>query len=314
MDTMSGPAAALAGRLARDAEAVCRHYLSNGRRSGRYWLVGDVANTPGRSLFVRLTGPANGPGAAGHWSDAATGQHGDLLDLIGLACDFGRLQDTIAEAKRFLGGVPAAPLRRPARGCTARLGRGRTAPVRRRATGHRDAGRDLPARARYHGLSVAGTAALPSGLLLSHRSRGGRHFRPDLARAVVRCHRSVRTHHRPAADLARPRRFGQGAGRNAAPGNGRSARSWRAVRFSRRHPGRGRGHRDDAGVALGAAGPALRRGTLGQPSWRIVSAGRPLSPLRRAGRRPRWPSRCRAPDGARGSGGVRCLAAAADLR
>ena len=33
---MSSQAAELARRLARDAEAVCRHYLSNGRRQGRY--------------------------------------------------------------------------------------------------------------------------------------------------------------------------------------------------------------------------------------------------------------------------------------
>ncbi|MEY9796381.1 hypothetical protein ABH984_004396 [Bradyrhizobium ottawaense] len=46
-------ASELARRLARDAEAVCRHYLSNGRRQGRYWTVGDVRNTPGRSMFVR---------------------------------------------------------------------------------------------------------------------------------------------------------------------------------------------------------------------------------------------------------------------
>ena len=32
-------------------------------------------------MFVRLTGPA-GKGAAGKWTDAATGEHGDLLDLI----------------------------------------------------------------------------------------------------------------------------------------------------------------------------------------------------------------------------------------
>ena len=44
---MSSQAAELARRLARDAEAVCRHYLSNGRRQGRYWLVGDVTNTTG---------------------------------------------------------------------------------------------------------------------------------------------------------------------------------------------------------------------------------------------------------------------------
>ena len=51
---MPRDAAELAHRLAREAEAVCRHYLSNGRREGRYWLVGDVHNTPGRSMFVRL--------------------------------------------------------------------------------------------------------------------------------------------------------------------------------------------------------------------------------------------------------------------
>ena len=51
---MPRDASELARRLAREAEAVCRHYLSNGRREGRYWLVGDVHNTPGRSMFVRL--------------------------------------------------------------------------------------------------------------------------------------------------------------------------------------------------------------------------------------------------------------------
>ena len=66
---MSSEAADLAHRLARNAEAVCRYYLSNGRRQGRYWLVGDVANTPGRSLFVRLKGPDSGKGAAGKWTD-----------------------------------------------------------------------------------------------------------------------------------------------------------------------------------------------------------------------------------------------------
>jgi hypothetical protein len=70
---MSSQAADLARCLARDAEAVCRHYLSQGHRRGRYWVVGDVANTPGRSLFVRLAGPDSGKGAAGKWTDAATG-------------------------------------------------------------------------------------------------------------------------------------------------------------------------------------------------------------------------------------------------
>jgi hypothetical protein len=66
---MQGQAADLAHRLARDAEAVCRHYLSNGRREGAYWLVGDAANAPGRSLYVRLRGPESGKGAAGKWTE-----------------------------------------------------------------------------------------------------------------------------------------------------------------------------------------------------------------------------------------------------
>lgn len=101
---MSSPAADLAQRLARDAEAVCRHYLPNGRRAGRYWLVGDVAGTPGRSLYVRLSGPANdaGAGSAGKWTDAHTGEHGDLLDLIAANRRLASLRDTLDEARDFL--------------------------------------------------------------------------------------------------------------------------------------------------------------------------------------------------------------------
>ena len=99
---MISAAADLARRLARDAEAVCRHYLSNGHRSGRYWIAGDVQNTPGRSLYVRLQGPDYGPGAAGKWTDAATGEHGDLLDLIARNRDLCRLGEAIDEARLFL--------------------------------------------------------------------------------------------------------------------------------------------------------------------------------------------------------------------
>ena len=99
---MTSQAAALAARLAQDAEAVCRFYLSNGRRQGRYWLVGDVRNTPGRSLYVCLTGPSSGRGAAGHWSDTATGEHGDLLDLIHLNRGCTGLTPTLDEARAFL--------------------------------------------------------------------------------------------------------------------------------------------------------------------------------------------------------------------
>ena len=55
--------------LAQNAEGVCRAYLPAGRREGSYWIVGDLQNNPGRSLFVRLTGPASGPGAAGKFTE-----------------------------------------------------------------------------------------------------------------------------------------------------------------------------------------------------------------------------------------------------
>lgn len=92
----------LAARLGRQAEAVCRHYLSSGVRQGRYWLVGDVRNTPGRSMFVRLKGPESGKGAAGKWTDAATGEHGDLLDVIREARGLVDFKDVADEARRFL--------------------------------------------------------------------------------------------------------------------------------------------------------------------------------------------------------------------
>jgi hypothetical protein len=97
---MPRDASELAHRLARDAEAVCRHYLSNGRREGRYWLVGDARNTPGRSMFVRLKESPKGP--AGKWTDAATGEHGDLLDVIRESRGLRDFHDIADEARRFL--------------------------------------------------------------------------------------------------------------------------------------------------------------------------------------------------------------------
>jgi len=99
---MPRDASELARRLARDAEAVCRHYLSKGRRQGRYWTVGDVRNTPGRSMFVRLSGPESGPGAAGRWTDAASSEHGDLLDVIRESCGLVEFREVAEEARRFL--------------------------------------------------------------------------------------------------------------------------------------------------------------------------------------------------------------------
>lgn len=97
----------LARRLADRAEAVCRHYLSSGRREGGYWLVGDVRNTPGRSMYVRLKDTPKGP--AGKWTDAATGEHGDLLDVIRESCGLVDFKDVTGEARTFLSMPPPEP-------------------------------------------------------------------------------------------------------------------------------------------------------------------------------------------------------------
>jgi len=104
---MPRDASELARRLAREAEAVCRHYLSNGKREGRYWLVGDVHNTSGRSLFVRLQDSPKGP--AGKWTDAATGDHGDLLDIIRESLGLRDFREVAEEARRFLNLPRAEP-------------------------------------------------------------------------------------------------------------------------------------------------------------------------------------------------------------
>lgn len=109
------PAAALAARLAAQAEAVCRHYLPSGRHTGAYWIVGDVEGRPGRSLYVRLFGAR-----AGRWRDGATGEHGDLLDLIAANRSLD-LREALTEARRFLA-LPAPVQYRELRAETLRSG------------------------------------------------------------------------------------------------------------------------------------------------------------------------------------------------
>ncbi|WP_439486533.1 DUF7146 domain-containing protein [Blastomonas fulva] len=117
---MPRSASDLARALALSAEAVCRRYLSNGCREGNYWMVGDVHNAHGRSLYVRLEGHGGDSGSPGKWRDAQSGEHGDLLDIIAAACGHHAFGDTMDEARRFLS-LPQEPVRvprtlRPSRG------------------------------------------------------------------------------------------------------------------------------------------------------------------------------------------------------
>jgi phage/plasmid primase-like uncharacterized protein len=124
---MSSPASEISQRLAREAEAVCRHYLFNGRPEGRYWLVGDIHNTPGRSLYVRLTGVDGARGGAGKWTDAATGEHGDLLDVIQQSCGFSDFNKALEEARRFLLMPRPEPIARTGRPAPAQAPRSTSA-------------------------------------------------------------------------------------------------------------------------------------------------------------------------------------------
>ena len=97
-------AAAVAAALAERAEEVCRRYLPYGRRRGRYWVAGDLDGGRGRSLYVRLAPP----GAPGKFTDAATGEHGDLLDIVRRRICAPTLRAALDEARAFLA-RPAAP-------------------------------------------------------------------------------------------------------------------------------------------------------------------------------------------------------------
>lgn len=160
---MTGSASELARRLGDHAEAVCREYLSNGHRSGNYWMVGDVRNTRGRSMHVRLK--AAGSKAAGKWVDESSGEYGDLLDVIEQSCGLLDFREVADEARRFLS-MPLPPPQAPAT-------QGRRAAVR----GSPDAARRLFAMSH----PIAGTLAEPylagRGILLSTHERALR-FHP----------------------------------------------------------------------------------------------------------------------------------------
>ena len=97
-------ASGIAAALSERAEAVCRQYLPHGRRQGRYWVAGDLGGARGRSLYVRL----RPPGTPGKFTDAATGEHGDLLDIIRHRVNAPTLRAALDEARSFLA-LPAAP-------------------------------------------------------------------------------------------------------------------------------------------------------------------------------------------------------------
>ena len=205
-------AAATAAALARNAEAVCRRYLPHGRRQGRYWVAGDLGGQRGRSLFVRLAGP----GVPGKWSDAATGQHGDLLDIVRIRSGARTLRAAMNEANSFLAS-PSMPMYGGADGATDRIentydatGAARRLWRRCRAVGGTHAETYLLARR----LARCRFAALRFHPALRYREGGSVQRLPALVAAVTRHDGRIlgiqRTWLDPAvpakADVASPRK------------------------------------------------------------------------------------------------------------
>ena len=99
----------LSADLADRAESFCRQYFPEGSKQGNYWQVGDTSGAKGQSLAIRLH--AQGGRKAGSWTDYATGEFGDLIDLLHERLGSPTLKETLREARSFLGMAPcpAAP-------------------------------------------------------------------------------------------------------------------------------------------------------------------------------------------------------------
>lgn len=69
-------ASKIAELLAAQADDVARELLPNGKKESGEWCVGSIEGESGKSLKVCVSGSK-----AGIWSDFATGESGDLLDL-----------------------------------------------------------------------------------------------------------------------------------------------------------------------------------------------------------------------------------------
>lgn len=120
----------LSADLADRAESFCRQYFPEGRKQGNYWQVGDTSGAKGQSLAIRLK--AETGRKAGSWTDFATGEYGDLIDLLHERLGSVTLTETLREARSFLGEAPCPAVpgdtrkaERPNAGISKRIARAR---------------------------------------------------------------------------------------------------------------------------------------------------------------------------------------------
>jgi hypothetical protein len=88
----------LSSILAAHIDALCVELLPAGIREGNEYRIGSVAGEPGRSMAVHLGGSRSGV-----WSDFATGEAGDALDLVAAVLFRGDKGQAARWARTWLG-------------------------------------------------------------------------------------------------------------------------------------------------------------------------------------------------------------------
>jgi twinkle protein len=86
--------------LSARAQAVAEYLLPHGKREGHEWRAGSTSGDKGQSLGVHLAGDK-----AGVWSDFATGESGDLIDLWSASRGVS-LSEAIEQARAYCGMTP----------------------------------------------------------------------------------------------------------------------------------------------------------------------------------------------------------------
>jgi hypothetical protein len=108
-DCARSPASDLSAMLSRRVDDLVPALLSGARRTGNYWQAADTSGNVGKSLYVHRAGPR-----AGDWRDAATDEHGDLIDLVA-AVRRVSLRDAMEWARSYLGIDPACAVSKATR-------------------------------------------------------------------------------------------------------------------------------------------------------------------------------------------------------
>jgi hypothetical protein len=96
----------IAQMLAARVHDLVAELLPGGRREGHEWRTGSLAGEAGQSCGVHLTGAR-----AGVWSDFATGERGDALDLVAQVLFRGDKAQAIRWSRSWLGLDNADPAR-----------------------------------------------------------------------------------------------------------------------------------------------------------------------------------------------------------